>query len=63
MSEQNVTLLISISEAAKLSGLGINKIKKEVKKEDCPFSFKNGPRNTMIKKEEFIEFIHNSKGI
>jgi len=55
-------MLISITEAATMTGIGINKLYKLTKKPDCPWAFKNGPRTTMVKRQVLAECILNGKG-
>lgn len=56
-------MLISITEAATLSGIGINKLYKLTKKPDCPWAFQNGSRVTLVKRQVFVDFILNNKGV
>lgn len=52
-------MLWSVKETAEISGLGINKIYTMAKKHP-EIAFHNGPRNLMIKREQFTKFIAES---
>lgn len=54
-------LLISVAEASKISGIGINRLYKLTHKEDCPWRFKNASM-TMVKRDVFVDCIMNGKG-
>ncbi len=49
-------LTLTISEAAKYSGIGINKLRRMAHEPDCPFAMYIGSR-CVIKREAFEEFI------
>lgn len=49
-------LTLSIPEAAKYSGIGINKLRRMAHEPDCPFVMYIGNR-CVIKREAFEEFI------
>ena len=49
-------LTLTIPEAAKYSGIGINKLRRMAKEPDCPFVMYIGNR-CVIKREAFEEFI------
>lgn len=49
-------LTLTIREAAKYSGIGINKLRRMAKEPDCPFVMYIGNR-CVIKREAFEEFI------
>lgn len=60
-NETNEKILISVAEAAKISGLGVNRLRKIAQEPNCPFSFRNGS-NILIKRNEFIEYISVHSG-
>lgn len=49
-------LTLTINEAAKYSGIGINKLRRIAREPGCPFSMYIGSR-CVIKREAFEEFI------
>ena len=55
-------LLLSITETALYSGIGMQKVKELTEKEDCDFVLQNGNK-TMIKREEFEAYIRQMKRI
>lgn len=48
--------LLTVSEAAALTGVGQNKIDKMLKEADCEFVLHNGKKK-MIKKDAFIKYL------
>lgn len=54
--EKELPLLLSVKEAAKYSGLGINKIRELSDDKDCSFVLWNGNKR-MIKRKEFEQWI------
>ena len=51
-TEDNLPLLLSVKEAAKYSGLGVNKIREISDDKKCTFVIWNGNKR-MIKRKEF----------
>ena len=49
-------VLLTVSEAAALTGIGINKIDAMAKEPGCPFVLKNGGKK-MIKKDLFLAYL------
>lgn len=60
LSAVNEKLLISVREAAALSGLSINRIERMVAEEDCPFVVTVGSRTRRIRRLDFIKFIQEN---
>lgn len=58
----DLPLCISIKDAAKLSGIGINKIEAMLAAPDCPFLIRNG-RRRMIKTRLFVAYIEQQDQI
>lgn len=54
--------VLSVPEAAALTGIGQNKIDTMLREADCPFLLLNGNRR-LIKRDKFIEFINEAKQI
>lgn len=52
----NEKLCLTVKEAARYSGIGINKISKLLNDPNCPFVVKVG-RKRMVKRSAFEEFI------
>lgn len=55
-------LCLTVTEAAKYSGIGINTISKLLNDPDCPFVMRVG-RKRMVKREAFEEFIKSTDKI
>ncbi len=55
-------ILLSFSEAAALSGIGINKLRALAKESTCTWVFKNGA-NTMVKRVELEKYIMENAGV
>lgn len=51
-------MLWTVREASEISGLGYNKVYKLMRVHP-ELGFKNGPRNIMVKREQFTDFIRN----
>lgn len=50
-------LILTVSEATSLTGIGQNKLEKMLREPDCPFVIKNGNRR-LIKRDRFISYIN-----
>lgn len=55
-TEDNLPLLLSVKEAAKYSGLGVNKIREISDDKKCTFVIWNGNKR-MIKRKEFEKWL------
>lgn len=55
-------LCLTAKEAARYSGIGINKISRMLNEPDCPFVMRVG-RKRMVKREAFEEFIKSANQI
>lgn len=55
-TEDNLPLLLSVKEAAKYSGLGVNKIREISDDKKCAFVIWNGNKR-MIKRKEFEKWL------
>lgn len=55
-TEDNLPLLLSVKEAAKYSGLGVNKIREISDDKKCTFIIWNGNKR-MIKRKEFEKWL------
>lgn len=55
-NENNLPLLLSVKEAAKYSGLGMNKIREITDDKKCTFVIWNGNKR-MIKRKEFEKWL------
>jgi len=53
---------LSVEEAAKYTGLGVNKIRELSEGENCSFVFWNGSKR-MIKRQAFINFLEKQYSI
>lgn len=64
--EQNVPLseklCLTVDEANRYSGIGVNTISAMLNREDCPFVLRVG-RKRLVKRKEFEEFIRNTSQI
>lgn len=47
---------LTIEEAAKLTNIGMNKIRELSKEKDCDFSLQVGTK-TLIKREKFVKYL------
>lgn len=56
----NQKMLLTITEAAEYSHIGINRISDMLKAPDCPFVLFNGNRK-LVKRKEFEEYIKENR--
>ncbi|MBE5885992.1 MAG: hypothetical protein E7284_06255 [Lachnospiraceae bacterium] len=54
--------ILTITEAAALTGIGQNKIENMLKEPDCPYVLQNGCKK-MVKKDIFLDFLLNASQI
>lgn len=55
-------LLLSVTEAARYSGIGINRLSSMLNEPNCPFVMRVG-RRRLVKREEFERFIKETDHI
>lgn len=55
-------LLLSVTEAARYSGIGINRLSAMLNEPNCPFVMRVG-RRRLVKREEFERFIKETDHI
>lgn len=60
MMEQRV--LLTLEEAAKYTGIGINKLRELSSRDDCNFVLWNGTRR-LLKREKLVEYLNSAYSI
>lgn len=63
MISDNERLTLTVEEGAKISGIGINRLRNIVRAEGCPFTLRVGTNKFLIKRKLFEEWLYSCEAV
>lgn len=63
MIRENECLTLTVEEGAKLSKIGINRLRNIVRAEGCPFTLRVGANKYLIKRKLFEEWLNTCEAV